>query len=168
MQFTKTFGYPTDVVAERFWAKVEKTDGCWLWTGMKTGKQHKYGQMRVKPKGPWALMVAHRIAYLLERGEIPTGLTLDHTCSNTLCVRPDHLEPVTLGENVERTWKRDMSASCRKCGEPMSPKFTFCRPCWQGMSVERRAAISAAFEPGKTITGQTNPAYWAAIEAASA
>jgi hypothetical protein len=30
-------------------------------------------------------------------------LTIDHLCQNTLCVRPDHLEAVTMRENLLRS-----------------------------------------------------------------
>lgn len=45
---------------------------------------------------------AHRFAYELVKGPIPEGLTLDHLCNVPLCVNPDHLEPVTLSENIRR------------------------------------------------------------------
>jgi hypothetical protein len=35
-------------------------------------------------------------------GPIPEGLTIDHLCTNKACVNPEHLEPVTRGENVRR------------------------------------------------------------------
>jgi len=46
--------------------------------------------------------MAHRRVYTLLKGAIPDGLTLDHLCRFTSCVNPDHLEPVTAGENVLR------------------------------------------------------------------
>jgi hypothetical protein len=30
-------------------------------------------------------------------------MCLDHLCRNRRCVRPDHLEPVTIAENVRRS-----------------------------------------------------------------
>lgn len=45
---------------------------------------------------------AHRVAYEAARGPIPTGFHIDHLCRNIICVNPDHLEPVTIGENVAR------------------------------------------------------------------
>lgn len=47
-------------------------------------------------------MPAHRYVYELHKGPIPPGLTLDHLCRVRDCVNPDHLEPVTRGENVLR------------------------------------------------------------------
>lgn len=84
---------------DRLWAFVEKTDSCWLWTGSKT--RVGYGQMRVGGAGSRKTGV-HRVAYELLVGRIPKGLDLDHLCRNTLCVNPDHLEPVTRKENLAR------------------------------------------------------------------
>jgi hypothetical protein len=45
---------------------------------------------------------AHRLSYELLVGPVPEGLVLDHLCRNRACCRPDHLEPVSRGENVLR------------------------------------------------------------------
>lgn len=82
----------------RFWSKVNKdTDhACWIW---KAGVNNKgYGQFWFEGK----LIYAHRVAYELTKGPIPEGLTIDHLCRNRVCVNPDHMEPVTNGENVLR------------------------------------------------------------------
>jgi hypothetical protein len=82
----------------RFWSKVEKTETCWLWLGHKA--LSGYGQFSVNRAV--GNMQAHRMAYLFEKGSIPTGLVIDHLCRNKACVNPDHLEPVTQFENVLR------------------------------------------------------------------
>jgi predicted RNA-binding Zn-ribbon protein involved in translation (DUF1610 family) len=89
---------------ERFWPKVEKTSGCWLWTG--NTYWDGYGQFWLNPRQ----VRAHRFAYELANGAIPDGLVLDHLCRNRLCVRADHLEPVTNRENVQRG--RDLVTTC--------------------------------------------------------
>ncbi len=81
-----------DSVEERFWAKVQKTDTCWLWTA---GLAHGYGSFRLIDRAVYA----HRMAYELMVGPIPEGLHLDHLCRVTNCVNPEHLEPVTCREN---------------------------------------------------------------------
>lgn len=81
-----------NALADRFWPKVEKTDGCWLWRGgLKAdgyGLHHATG--------------AHRISYQLLVGDIPAGLTVDHLCRNRVCVNPSHMELVTHAENCAR------------------------------------------------------------------
>ena len=85
---------PRRTAAERFWAKVKKTRGCWVWlAGTTTG----YGQF-FDSRG----MLAHRWAYERLVGPIPEGLTIDHLCRNRLCVNPSHLEAVTGRTNTLR------------------------------------------------------------------
>lgn len=81
---------------DRFWSKVMVAGDCWLWTGRTSDKG--YGRFWVPPRE----LMAHRVAYELEVGPIPEGLTLDHLCRVRNCVNPAHLEPVTAGENVLR------------------------------------------------------------------
>lgn len=45
---------------------------------------------------------AHRWYYEQAHGPIPDGLTLDHLCSQRACVNPDHMESVSLSENIRR------------------------------------------------------------------
>ena len=84
---------------ERFWAKVEKTDTCWLWTGALDTRG--YGQFRVASP-PARPLQAYRYAFELLRGPVPQGLQLDHVCRVRRCVNPNHLEPVTGRENTLR------------------------------------------------------------------
>ncbi len=75
---------------------VFSPDGCWDWTGGRTWND--YGRFSYKTKSHRA----HRAMYEILVGPIPEGMTLDHLCRNRGCVNPEHLEPVTLGENVLR------------------------------------------------------------------
>lgn len=83
--------------------KVEKTDGCWLWTGRLTAKG--YGDFSVKKKP----VRAHRMSWNLFRGEIPLGMNVLHSCDNPTCVNPDHLFVGTQLANMH-----DMIAKGRK------------------------------------------------------
>lgn len=112
----------------RFWAKVEKTDqGCWLWTGALTCG---YGAFGIGRK----MYRAHRVAYTLQHGPIPGELDdMDHLCRVSRCCNPDHLEPVTHGENLRRgNWTsngvrgREVT-QCPK-GHAYTPENTVRRP----------------------------------------
>lgn len=93
----------------RFWSKVSGQDplGCWLWAGEKNSDG--YGQIRIAGK----TLKAHRVAWELMRGPIPSGLQLDHLCRVRSCVNPEHLEPVTQLVNVRRG-ARTMDEACTK------------------------------------------------------
>ena len=86
----------TGTPEERFWAKVEITEGCWLWTASRT--PDGYGKLKVA--GRWGR--AHRVAYEQLVGPIPDGLQIDHLCRVRHCVNPAHMEPVTCRENLMR------------------------------------------------------------------
>jgi hypothetical protein len=79
------------------WRLVDAEGDCWLWTGVKNkaGYGEHYYPYRRKA-------MAHRYIYELLVGPIPAGLPLDHLCRVPACVNPDHLEPVTVGENTRR------------------------------------------------------------------
>ncbi len=77
----------TKSIPERFFAKVTKTDGCWLWTG--SADDDGYGDFRIGRKE--LREKAHRWSYRFYKGTIPEGQMVLHTCDNPPCVNPDHL-----------------------------------------------------------------------------
>lgn len=105
---------PAEVLERRtefFRANVDKRGPgeCWPW--LRKPNDAGYGQLR------WVgtSMQAHRVAYLLEHGELPDGMEIDHTCHDPrectlkrecphrLCCNPAHLEAVTRPVNLERS-----------------------------------------------------------------
>lgn len=80
--------------AERFWAKVDKSNGCWLWRAARN--RGGYG---IFENGRRTLY-AHRYALELNGTPVPDGLFALHRCDNPPCVRPDHLFVGSLADNV--------------------------------------------------------------------
>ena len=91
-------------VEERFMAYVQKTTTCWVWTGHLT--KSGYGCFRWKTSG----RRAHRVAYQLFKGQVPTGKVVMHNCDNRPCVNPEHL---SLGTHLDNM--RDMVSKGRSC-----------------------------------------------------
>jgi HNH endonuclease len=138
-------------IEERFWEKVDKTDGCWHWTAAKN--QGGYGRFYLAG----GLVQAHRFSYELLVGEIPDDLDLDHTCRNHSCVNPAHLEPVTNAENIRRSpligWAKTHCAR----GHVFTRDSTYIRPgngrrmcriCYKDRDAEKVARKKAARHGG--------------------
>lgn len=136
---------------ERFWAKVDKTPECWLWTGPTAG-QGRYGMFYVGGgRQNQHREYAHRWSYELLVGPIPDGMEIDHLCRNRLCVNPAHLEPVKHAENHRRRagikhGPYNVGETC-KHGHPRTPEnvgintygYRFCRPCARAVSARLHA-----------------------------
>jgi len=153
----------SDIIA-RFWAKVEKTPTCWLWTGCRSTAG--YGRVNVRGVG-WG---AHRLAYVLLVGPIPDGLHLDHVkargCTNRHCVNPAHLEAVEQRVNTLRgVGFAAVNAQKTHCihGHEFTPENTrwlsptrrYCRACHREderrrAMARRRARERAANSPAAT------------------
>jgi hypothetical protein len=75
-------------VEERFWAKVDRTPACWLWTGRVD--RGGYGAFSVSRR---LVVRSHRFSWRLANpsGADVEGACLLHSCGNHRCVRPDHL-----------------------------------------------------------------------------
>ena len=87
---------------ERFWAKVDKTESCWLWRASLS--QDGYGQFKLHG----TMRRSHRVAWELVYGVVPNGLFVLHSCDNPPCVNPGHL---FLGTNTDNM--RDCAAKGR-------------------------------------------------------
>ena len=81
-----------------FWSKatvLDKEDACWFW---KKPNSNGYGMIWIpanhhRPKGYAQYQAAHRIAWMLEYGEIPPGQLVRHICDGRACVNAlEHLE----------------------------------------------------------------------------
>jgi hypothetical protein len=88
----------TQTLASRFWAKVQKTDGCWKWIGGTTS--FGYGVVEIS-RNPRRRTQAHRVSWELHYGPIPDGMDVLHSCDNPPCTRPDHLFLGTALDNQQ-------------------------------------------------------------------
>lgn len=140
-------------IKARFWAKValpEAPDECMVWTACRNSDG--YGQF----KTPEGQVGAHRFAYTLLVGPIGQGDVLDHLCRNPACVRPSHLEPVTVQENTLRGVSRS-AANAKKTHCPAGHAYSgantgryqnerYCRECNRRRCREYRARLKGESE----------------------
>lgn len=129
--------YTFPSLEERFWSKVNKLPEpkdvpigapkwkyfpCWLWTGF----THKgYGKFRCSGVQTHR---AHRISYMLARGEISSGLELDHLCKEKSCVQPEHLDPIDHAEHMRRTGGPNRGKTHCKRGHAFDEGNTYVYP----------------------------------------
>ncbi len=75
--------------------------GCWEYTGY------------VMPNGYCEISFrshserVHRLVYRIVKGEIPKDKIVCHSCDNTICWNPDHLEPGTHQDNTRQSVERE-------------------------------------------------------------
>lgn len=110
---------------DRFFAKVEKTDTCWLWT---KATWQGYGRFSFEGRN----VLAHKWWWETLNGPTSEGYELDHTCRVRHCVNSNHLECVTHGENVRRgNGGRKPAVRCPQ-GHEYSGENVYIRPDGRG------------------------------------
>jgi HNH endonuclease len=97
-----------------FWARVNKQGPipsgnpnigrCWLWTGAKVPSG--YGYIKVVSHGRRRSIMAHRLSWEMQKGDIPGNEFVRHKCDTRACVNPDHLILGTAQENMMDMAKR--------------------------------------------------------------
>ena len=102
------------LVAERFWSKVNKTEGCWEWTAYRNDLGYGFISLNGKAER------SHRVSIFLSSGKWPEKHVL-HKCDNPPCVRPDHLYEGTDADNMA-----DMKARGRFHGGKFRLALTHC------------------------------------------
>lgn len=99
-----------DIYIQKFWSRVKKTDGCWIWTGASNTKdgEKTYGYLTIGNRK----FFAHRVSWELanEAPLSPTDHVL-HQCDNPKCVRPDHLAIGDHAQNMKEKAIRGRSGA---------------------------------------------------------
>jgi len=141
---------------QRFWRRVRKTEGCWIWTGKRS---NGYGVIMIDGKA----MLAHRYSFVLHFGDVPVGLFVCHRCDNPPCVRPDHLFAGTCADNIA-----DMVSKGRGHKGPRAPSVCVLSPDavrtirssrLRGPALAARFGVSAS-----TISRVRRRTAWAHVE----
>jgi hypothetical protein len=97
-------------------AKVDKSagaDACWPYTGYI--QANGYGKFAFQGGN----RLAHRVTFLLLRGEIPDGMEVSHACDNRRCCNPGHLRLEDHQQNMGRAWAKLRGLNNRDGSAPL-------------------------------------------------
>lgn len=102
------------IMKQSFEKFFDKVDGCWMWNGSNKGKRMPYGSFTFRGKRNQS---AHRVSWIIYKGDIPEGMLVLHKCDVPQCVNPDHL---FLGNYLDN--ERDKLLKGRHKGEKLNPE----------------------------------------------
>lgn len=136
---------------DRYWAKVSKSEDCWLWLGA----SHDDGYGHIKAGVGGRVLLAHRVAYVAFVGPLLPGMLVCHRCDTPACVRPEHLFLGDHATNAQDRNSKGRSASQRVTACPSGHAYDeentgvnvegkrFCRQCAREASRRWRSRRSA-------------------------
>lgn len=127
--------FDMDFILER--VEFETTTGCWLWAGTVSSG---YGAFKIR-KRP---VSAHRHAWELTHGAVPSGLFVCHRCDTPICCNPAHLFLGTHADNMA-----DMKSKGRSAGGTQPREFSEARR----LEIRRLLAEGNKIAPTARIVG---------------
>lgn len=114
-------------VAERAHSKWELGEGgCWISTY--SIASHGYSQIGWKAEATRHMVLGHRASWAHVNGQVPMGMTLDHTCKVRRCVNPAHLRLLPNFENARRNQGDDWEFGTCRNGHPNTELEDVSRP----------------------------------------
>ena len=106
-------------VAQRAAENIERQpDGCWI--SKYSIASHGYSQIGWQDAGERHVVLGHRAAWVFANGQVPLGMTIDHTCKVRRCVNPTHLRLLPNYENARRVDGEDWAMGFCKRGHANS------------------------------------------------
>jgi hypothetical protein len=127
---------------ERFWAKVQKSDGCWIWTGATDRKG--YGRVGVGGRKDGTTGAHVWMCTVMHGAKPSTSHMVLHSCDNPSCVNPEHLSWGLAHQNSAQMVARGRSRKATHClnGHEQTPENTYpyggCKPCARARARKRR------------------------------
>ena len=93
------------VLSKIFKWEVDKNE-CWNVT---SHVEELQGYIPVSFKG--LRTRAHRLSYILMKGDIPKGMIVRHSCDNKSCINPEHLIMGTKKDNTQDMMNRNRESN---------------------------------------------------------
>lgn len=125
------------------YTRRDPLSGCWIWQGKPD--REGYGRVAMRPGGK---QLAHRFAWTVRHGPIPTGAIVCHRCDQRRCVNPDHLFLGTHAINgADRKAKMKAIASPPRPAGPGDDRAQI-RIVYNGYELVGEVAIRPLLGPG--------------------